>query len=129
MTESLQYQKQIDELLNLPQQMWLLGAGISKDAGIPLMYPLTDRVEAILEGDDKEAFEAIRNELPELAHVEHVMSHIGDMIAIAERTKSQTIEIGGKKRKATDLHKLHGNIQSAIRDTMRWGYFLAQLRT
>jgi hypothetical protein len=62
MTESLQYQKQIDELLNLPQQMWLLGAGISKDAGIPLMYPLTDRVEAILKGDDKLVFEAIRKE-------------------------------------------------------------------
>lgn len=122
MTESLQYQKQIDELLNLPQQMWLLGAGTSKDAGIPLMYPLTDRVEAILKEDDKLVFEAIRKELPEVAHVEHVMSHIGDMIAIAERTKNQSIEIRGEERKATDLHKLHGNIQRAIRDTMRWGY-------
>lgn len=33
----------IDGLLNVPRQLWLLGAGISFDAGIPLTYALTER--------------------------------------------------------------------------------------
>ena len=35
---------QIDNLLAAANQSWLFGAGISLDAGIPLMWPLTDRV-------------------------------------------------------------------------------------
>lgn len=122
MTDSMQCQKQIDELLNLPQQMWLLGAGTSKDAGIPLMLPLTDRIGAMLQGDDNALFQAIRNQLSDPAHVEHVLSHIGDLIAIAERTKCGSVDVGGTDRTAEDLHKLHRNIQNDIRDTMRWGY-------
>ncbi|MEJ1930666.1 hypothetical protein WDZ92_10300, partial [Nostoc sp. NIES-2111] len=34
--------------LDTASQNWLLGAGVSKDACIPLMYPLTERVEEII---------------------------------------------------------------------------------
>lgn len=51
--------KTIDEHLNKSHQIWLLGAGISKDAGIPLMFPLTDEVEARLKEDHKTWFKAV----------------------------------------------------------------------
>lgn len=35
---------QLDNLLGASNQSWLFGAGISLDAGIPLMWPLTERV-------------------------------------------------------------------------------------
>jgi NAD-dependent SIR2 family protein deacetylase len=35
---------QLDNLLAASNQSWLFGAGISLDAGIPLMGPLTERV-------------------------------------------------------------------------------------
>jgi len=44
----------LDDLLNIPRQVWLLGAGISCDAGIPLMYDLTKRVDALLSSQKNE---------------------------------------------------------------------------
>ena len=117
-----QCHNQIDELLSLPQQMWLLGAGVSKESGIPLMHPLTDRVEAMLKGDEQTDFRAIRTELPKAAHVEHVLSHIGDLIAIASRSEIKKVTIGEAKRELKDLCGLHARIQQHIRDTMLWGY-------
>ena len=38
---------QLDSFLAASNQSWLLGAGISVDANIPLMYPLTERVLAL----------------------------------------------------------------------------------
>ena len=86
------FRKVVDELLSQPQQLWLLGAGVSRDAGIPLMRPLTDRVEACLKGQNRTDFEAIRTDLPEDSHVEHIMSQIGDLIAIAESEVRQSDE-------------------------------------
>lgn len=121
-----QCHKQIDELLNLPQQMWLLGAGVSKESGVPLMYPLTDRVEEMLEGNEQTDFRAIRAELPKAAHVEHVLSHIGDLIALASRTATKTVTLGTEKRELENLRGLHSRVQQHIRDTMRWGYSPAE---
>lgn len=125
MNQPKQCQKQIDELLNLPQQTWLFGAGISKDAGIPLMYPLTDRVEAILLESHKESFQIIRKELPNHSHVEHILSQIGDLIAIADRVENKSVIIGTKSHTLQELYQLHSTIQAYIRDTMRWGYIPA----
>jgi hypothetical protein len=125
MTQSTQCQKQIDELLNLPQQTWLLGAGVSKNAGIPLMSPLTDRVEAILTGHHQSVFKNIRKSLPEYAHVEHILSQIGDLIAIADRAKSKSVYVEGESQTLDELYTLHSAIQDCIRDTMRWGYIPA----
>ena len=36
---------QIEELLKCSEQSWLMGAGISFDAKLPLMYPLTNKVK------------------------------------------------------------------------------------
>lgn len=117
-----QYRKQIDDLLNLPQQSWLLGAGVSKESGIPLMVPLTDRVEQLLQGDKKKDFKQLRSELTDNSHVEHVLSHVGDLIAVASRTKTGKVPIGKIARDLKDLKATHAEIQKCIRDTIRWGY-------
>ncbi len=115
-------ERQIDDLLNLPQQAWLLGAGISCGAHIPLMLPLTDRVQAILTGDQRADFESIRASLSDTSHVEHVLSQVGDLIALASRTKTLKAPIGAVERTRAELEALHFHIQKAIRNTMRWGY-------
>jgi hypothetical protein len=59
------YLQQLDEFLSRPNQMWLLGAGVSYDAGIPLMYPLTSRVmELAATSVHKPLLEALLEELP-----------------------------------------------------------------
>lgn len=38
---------QLEEHLKCSEQNWLMGAGISYDANLPLMYPLTNKVKRI----------------------------------------------------------------------------------
>lgn len=120
--DQCQARKQIDELLNLPQQAWLLGAGISKDAGIPLMVPLTDRVESMLAGEQRADFETLRALLADHSHVEHILSHIGDLIALAARTRTGKVGIGEAQRDVDYLKLMHAGIQDAIRETVRFGF-------
>jgi hypothetical protein len=117
--------KQIDDLLNIPHQSWLLGAGISCNANIPLMVPLTNRISAVLAGEGApyhECLEELRQELPDTAHIEHVLSQIGDLIAIAQRTRDGSARAKKKAYEKDFLIDLHGRIQKAIRDTVTWGY-------
>ncbi len=51
----------IESLLELHSQVWLLGAGVSKDAKIPLMTGLTTRVEQLLKKGDA-CLETLANE-------------------------------------------------------------------
>ncbi|WP_258179726.1 hypothetical protein [Photobacterium iliopiscarium] len=84
---------QIEEHLKCSEQNWLMGAGISFDAKLPLMYPLTDKVKKDLEGQHEQLYNDIIvpliEELPTECHIEHVLSHIGDYAALAERTKEK----------------------------------------
>lgn len=120
--DSDQYRKQMDELLNLPQQAWFLGAGVSQNSGIPLMLPLTERVEQILADDQQVDFRTIRSQLDSTSHVEHVLSHIGDLISLASRMQTKKVALGKETRDLEQLNLLHKRIQECIRDTMRWGY-------
>lgn len=129
MSANLDIAKQFDEHLRSPRQVWLLGAGVSVNAGIPLMYPLTDRVTTLMENgaDDPEIpaatiLEFIRSELPEDCHIEHILSHLGDMIALAERSKDTSFQVGGERIKKTVLQAVHHKILDHIRDVLRWGY-------
>lgn len=90
------------------------------------MFPLTDRVENMLVGDQQADFKAIRSDLSEMSHVEHVLSHIGDLIALASRTKSKKARVGPAERSAEQLAALHAAAQKCIRDTMCWGYVVAE---
>lgn len=121
-TDTTDAVKQIDQLLNQPHVMWLLGAGISKDANVPLMIPLTKRVAAVLEEPGRSDYEWLLDALPDSSHVEHVLSHLGDLISIASRRKDSQVELNSSERTVNDLRNLHRAIQAAIRDTIQWGY-------
>ena len=111
------------------KQNWLFGAGISYDAKIPLMYPLTDRVDTIIEADaeqtEKTILENLKADLSEKSHVEHYLSHLGDLIAIAERSKDNVANIGGVSYQLDNLNKLYIEMIGAIGSTVRYGYVKA----
>lgn len=112
--------------LDSSRQNWLLGAGISFNSNIPLMYPLTERIKNIINGSsnptDKKILELLINELDTNSHIEHYLSHIGDLIAIADRSKSKTATFQEKSFTKSELLNLHKSIISAIGDTVRYGY-------
>ncbi len=70
-------------ILDAGRQNWLFGAGISLDAKIPLMYPLTKRVEKIIDGNniesEKSILSALKHDLEKDSHIEHYLSHLGDL--------------------------------------------------
>jgi hypothetical protein len=108
------------------RQNWLFGAGISCDSKIPLMYPLTKRVEKIINDGEKETekvvLSLIKADLPDDCHVEHYLSHLGDLLAISERSKTKTACIGGKTYPTDQLKSLYKEIITAIGEIIRYGY-------
>src|SRR3954451_24848329 len=89
---------QLDRHLASPCVAWLLGAGISFGANIPLMVPLTRRVGALMDGSaHAQLLEKVWSELPEEAHIEHLLSHLGDYAALADRSHSRMTTIGTQK--------------------------------
>ncbi|MGD9818166.1 MAG: SIR2 family protein [Desulfomonilaceae bacterium] len=117
---------QLDNLLAASNQSWLFGAGISLDAGIPLMWPLTDRVftRAGAEGetDDIKVLEFIKSQLSENSHIEHILSQLGDHRAIADRCKDKTVAFADVTLTVEGLDELHQRILTWIAETIRWGY-------
>jgi hypothetical protein len=84
--------------LTSERQAWLFSAGINCRSGLPLMYPLTELVAANYSETASEhhaLFAALRSSLPDAAHIEHMLSQLGDSVALAERSKDQKIAIGG----------------------------------
>jgi hypothetical protein len=118
--------KQLDNLLSASNQSWLFGAGISFNAGIPLMGPLTSHVfsKAEKENDEltKEVLQAIKDELPEFYHIEHILSQLGDYSTIAERSKDKKVKIGSRSIGTEELGKLHSKLLRWIAEIIRWGY-------
>lgn len=118
--------KQIDELLAASNQSWLFGAGISLAAGIPLMGPLTERVFSLAaddgEADDIKVLDFVRGQLSDEAHIEHILSHLGDYRAIAERSKERTASFGDVELGLDALDSLHRRILGWIAETIHWGY-------
>lgn len=111
--------------LTSERQAWLFGAGISCRSGLPLMYDLTALVAAGYMdpvAPHHLLFASLRGSLPSTAHIEHVLSQLGDFIALAERSKDQKIAIGGADYAVETLRALHGGIRDAIRDVIRRGY-------
>jgi hypothetical protein len=118
--------EELRKQLDSSRQNWLFGAGISYKSNIPLMYPLTDRVKNIIYASknvkDIEIYDLLTTELQDKSHIEHYLSHIGDLIALADRSKTQSATIGAKLFIKDDLLNLHKAIISAIGDTVRYGY-------
>ena len=129
MADNPEVAKQFDEHLRSSRQVWLLGAGVSVNAGIPLMYPLTDRVIKLINDDMGEQkdlavtlLDYIKSELADGCHIEHILSHLGDMIALAERAKDGSFQVDGERIHKTRLQSIHHLILRNIRDVLRWGY-------
>lgn len=116
----------LNQHLSSNRQSWLFGAGISCDANIPLMVQLTARIKTIITeaGEDKniEIFESLSSNLETDAHVEHYLSHLGDLIALAERSKDKSASINNKHFSQPELRSLHSAIVEAIGITVRYGY-------
>jgi hypothetical protein len=117
------YLQQLDEFLSRPNQMWLLGAGISRDAGIPLMHPLTHRVmELAATSTHKLLLDALLAELPKNTHIEHLLSQLGDYTTLGKRSSSQKVNIAGVEYSVSTLEAAHIEILKYISDTVKWGY-------
>lgn len=122
--------EQIESHLRSPSQSWLLGAGASVEAGIPLMHPLTSRVRALLEGDEcGDTFDALSELLPEGSHIEHILNQLTDYIALTRRSRLESgdfIEIHGHKFTEEHLQDAHAKILEKIAQTVKYGYKPAQ---
>ncbi|MGF1763020.1 SIR2 family protein, partial [Aliivibrio kagoshimensis] len=117
---------QVEEHLKCSEQSWLLGAGISFDAKLPLMYPLTNKVKKDVETSHKKLYDDIITplfeELPEQCHIEHVLSHLGDYAALAERNKEKKTVISGGEVELATLEEVHNTILESISNVIRCGY-------
>lgn len=111
--------------LTSDRQAWLLGAGVSFDAGIPLMFPLTKYVRTLVREKDMKAhdlLESIIKQLPDSYHIEHVLSQLGDLIALAERSRNKAMPVDGEDVSVSDLLALHRDIVDHIGHAVRYGY-------
>lgn len=109
---------QLDNLLAASNQSWLFGAGISLDAGIPLMRPLTDRVFARAKkserANDLKVLEHIKKQLSDESHIEHILSQLGDFKAIADRSKEKIVKFGNITLSIDELDQLHQRVLTWI---------------
>ncbi len=123
-SQSKDHLKQLDELLATSNLSWLFGAGISVAAGVPLMGSLTTRVLAMADEDEatKRVLEATKALLPPDSHIEHILSHLCDYVALAERSTTREVSIGTTKSSSDTLRKLHAQVLEWIATTVRWGY-------
>ncbi|PJL44147.1 SIR2 family protein [Stenotrophomonas maltophilia] len=118
--------EQVDRHFDSSNQAWLLGAGISFDAGLPLMAGLTAQVRSLSQGQPHQGLiDAVVDELPASAHIEHVLSQLGDYSAIAARVATNSVAIGGRDYSLNDLQHAHEAVTNAIAETIRWGYVAA----
>ena len=121
------YLQQLDEFLSRPNQMWLLGAGASKDAGIPLMFPLTYRVMELAVGSPhRSLLDALLAELPANTHIEHILSQLGDYTTLGNRSSSGRVTIAGVEYEVANLEAAHIEVLKHIAETVRWGYRAAE---
>ncbi len=114
--------------LECNNQNWLFGAGISYESKVPIMTPLTKRVKTLLTDKDgsKKLYDAIESDLPKGHHIEHVLSHIGDLVALSERSQGNKVNYGGSDYTKDALLKLHKTLVGHIADIMRYGYVEAK---
>lgn len=123
--------RQFDSHLRAGRQVWLLGAGVSRDANVPLMYPLTERVleqaKATSFAGDQQALGVVAHlkaDLSDDMHIEHMLSHLSDLNSLAERSRDGAVRVDGLADKVgkDKLRSIHNALLDLIRETIRWGY-------
>lgn len=114
--------EELQKMLGIGQQQWLLGAGVSFKSNIPLMYPLTERVKAMLDAGNGALLLELMNDLEPSCHIEHALSQLGDLLAIAERSRSKSATVGATSCTVPVLTNLYESIITAVAQTIRFGY-------
>ena len=115
--------EEIQKHIDCPYQNWFFGAGISYKSNIPLMIPLTKKIKAdIIKGGNKDLYLSIENQLPDNSHIEHFLSHIGDLLALLERSKNKVLSLDKIEYSIDNLTSLYKEIVSIIGQIMRYGY-------
>lgn len=116
--------EQLDRHLSSPCLAWLLGAGVSYNANIPLMFPLTSRVNALATNSAHHTLlNALWATLPaDGSHIEHLLSHLGDYIALTARSRTKNATIGNATYSEKQLTDAHEAVLNWIAETIRWGY-------
>lgn len=129
MTSPADIAEQFEALLGSAKQSWLLGAGISFPANVPLMYPLTDRVyhraltEKFSEDDvAKAVINFIKSQIAETDHIEVFLTQLGDFISLSERNRDSSASIGEARIHKSKLTEIHIEILGIIAETVRWGF-------
>src|SRR5690625_5347248 len=91
--DALDIAEQFSQHLNSPKQTWLFGAGISYNANIPLMYPLTELVFDRIKKNDKanNVLTSIKGECGKNSHIEHHLTYLGDLISLANQAESKKV--------------------------------------
>ena len=127
--QAIDIAEQFDKALNRPKQTWFLAAGISFNANVPLMIPLTTRVldlarkKMFHENEDiLTVIDAIEGDIAEDAHIEIFLTHLADFISMTDRSRDGTVQVGKSKVSRLLLVKLHHGLLDLISNTIRWGY-------
>lgn len=119
--------RKFEDLLTQGKRAFLIGAGTSKCAGLPLLDELTKEVfkSPLLSVSDKEVLAALAGNFAgaKNPNIEDYLSELIDLLAIVERRVSrsasfQLIEIGGKHYSEAVLRGMVRDIKSAILKTL-----------
>lgn len=129
MTSNADIAEQFESLLSSAKQSWLLGAGISFPANVPLMYSLTDRVynlalnEKFSEDDiAKSVINFIKSQIRDSDHIETFLTQLGDFISLSERNRDNEASVGEVRVHKLKLTEIHIEILEIISETVRWGF-------
>lgn len=121
--------EQFERHLNSPKQTWLLGAGISFPAKIPLMSSLTTHVLKIArtklflnDENAKHILDFIEEDCDNNSHIEHYLTYLCDLISIANRSHTGATTVGDKSITKTKLDTVHRDLIKTIANTVRWGF-------
>jgi len=113
----------LEELMTQSGRAFLLGAGCSKCAGLPLTAELTDKclTSACLDSTTKDILQAVRQEFDGAtsANIEDLLSEIIDLLAIADRratrgAKNAHVVITSKTFTTEQLRDACEHIKNAI---------------
>ena len=129
MTDAVDIAEQFEKHIGSPKQTWLLGAGVSFASNIPLMNALTNRVLAAAKSDKLQDTEIgqkivdfVTNDIPESSNIEEFLTHLGDLISIAERSRTGSVNLNGESVERDKLVFVHRVLLELIANTVRWGY-------
>src|SRR3546814_16462034 len=87
------------------------------------MASLTKQVFRLSGGQAHEQIlKDLKSELAEFAHIEHMLSQLGDYTAIANRVALGSVTLEGHTYSVDDLEAAHKAITNDIAKTIRWGY-------